>query len=311
MADCSKTLLEYGEAISLSRTDRKSLRSARNAITKKVKKYFSENDQCPQVEFVGQGSFSMGTIIKSLNHDYDIDIGVYLRGLSNYRKYWPKPETVSQWLIDALQNHTSENPINKRRCIRIIYSRKVGRKKLAYHVDLPIYVQYINLWPEKKTRIGVIGELQWEGKSDPVLFTKWFNGKCQENPNDTNQLVRLVKYIKAWKDCKSQNSKFPSGIALTTLIATKYSPDNREDKSFYETIRRSYNNVNGLFSMNGIDKPVDPFNDLTSQMSSNQKEFFMKCFEELVDDGKRAINEADVDRSISIWATHFDKRFNN
>lgn len=140
MADCSKILLEYDGAISLSRTDRKSLRSARNAITKKIKKYFSENEQCPQVEFIGQGSFSMGTIIKSLNHDYDIDIGVYLRGLSNYRNHWHKPETVSQWLINALLNHTSESPINKKRCIRIIYSRKIGKKNLAYHVDLPIYV---------------------------------------------------------------------------------------------------------------------------------------------------------------------------
>jgi tRNA nucleotidyltransferase (CCA-adding enzyme) len=90
MANCSDDFLRFNNSISLSRTDRKFLRSARNSVTKKIKKYFSENTECSKIEFMGQGSFSMGTIVKPVNGDYDIDVGVYLRGYSNYRNNWPK-----------------------------------------------------------------------------------------------------------------------------------------------------------------------------------------------------------------------------
>ncbi len=82
----------------------------------------------------------MNTIVKPVTGDYDIDIGVYLRGLSNFQSGWPKPETASQWLVNALQNHTSINPINKRTCVRIAYKPFLKNKEVAYHVDLPIYV---------------------------------------------------------------------------------------------------------------------------------------------------------------------------
>src|SRR4051812_43025400 len=100
MADCSDQFLRFDDAISLTKVDRRFLRAARTAITKKITKYFEENDNCPKVEFIGQGSFSMGTIVKPLSGDYDIDIGVYLRGYSNWQSSWPSAETASRWLTE-------------------------------------------------------------------------------------------------------------------------------------------------------------------------------------------------------------------
>ncbi|MBA3970555.1 MAG: hypothetical protein H0X46_00095 [Bacteroidetes bacterium] len=312
MADCSNTFLKFNTAISLNKTDRKYLRSARKAVTGKIRTYFEQNSHCPKVEFIAQGSFTMGTIVKPLSGDYDIDIGVYLRELSDYQSGWPTPEAASKWLINALQNHTSTSPINKKTCVRIIYQPITKDREVAYHVDLPIYVQYLNFWDNKRTRIGIIGETQWSDKSDPVGFTKWFIEKCQQNDKDKNQLIRLIKYIKAWKDFKGQTSKFPSGMVLTVLLAENYKPNDRDDLAFYETIRKAYNSIDGLFVvMCEIYKPVEPYNDLTEKLNSNQKKVFMKCFEELVDDGKLAIEESNQEKSMLLWCKHFDSRFNN
>lgn len=312
MADCSNTFLKFNAAISLTKTDRKYLRSARKAVTGKIRTYFAENNHCPKVEFIAQGSFTMGTIVKPLNGDYDIDIGVYLRGLSDYQSGWPTPEAASQWLINALQNHTQTSPINKKTCVRIVYKPITKDKDVAYHVDLPIYIDYKNFWDENKTRIGFIGEKQWSEKSDPVGFTKWFIEKCQKNDKDKNQLIRLVKYFKAWKDNRSQNSKFPSGMVLTILLAEHYSPNDRDDLAFRETIRKAYNSIYSIFfGMWGIYKPVEPKNDLTERLNSNHKKVFLQYFEELVDDGKLAIEESNQEKSMHLWSKHFDSRFIN
>jgi hypothetical protein len=308
MADCTDILKKFDAAISLNSTDRKYLRSARSAITKKILSYFSEYPQCPKIEFKGQGSFSMGTIIKPLQGDYDIDIGIYLRDLSNYCDDWPKPETVSQWLLRALSNHTSTPVENKRTCVRIYYKPISANKDIAYHVDLPIYVEYVNFWDNKKTKIGLNGDNQWSKKSAPVKFTKWFNEKCQRNNLDKNQLVRLVKYIKAWKDFKKNGSRFPHGMALTVLLANSYYPDKRDDIAFTETIRRAYNSLYWFFGMAEIHSPVEPYNDLLIRLTPKQKKYFKMCFEQLVDDAKMAISIQDKCNAFQKWENNFGNR---
>lgn len=317
MADSTSAFADFNRSISLTQTDRRFLRAARQAIIRKIERYFKSNPQCPSVEFKIQGSFSMGTIIKPKNGDYDIDIGVYLKGLGNWQINWPTPETASNWLTKALEFHTATRPINKRNCVRIMYRPLTNGKGVCYHVDLPVYCEYENLLNEKFTRIGITGETQWDQKSDPIGFTNWFMSKCAINPGDRQQLQRLVKYIKAWKDHVKKNTKFPSGMALTVLIANNYFPDKRDDISFRETIRRAYNNTfvtHGVFLLSSIidiaiKSPVEPGNNLIERLTSNQLNTFIKKFERLVDDGKKATESKSQRKAEKIWRKHFGDRF--
>lgn len=309
MADCSIAFREFDKRISLSKTDKKHLRSARNAVVKKIRGYFQEYSNCPKVEFKGQGSFSMGTIVKPIEGDYDIDVGVYLKGLSNWRDRWPKTETVSRWLTNALLNHTSIKPINKVPCVRIKYRPTIHNSSVSYHVDLPVYVQYENLLGNKKTRIGFNGNTQWSNKSDPLGFTKWFFEKCNKYERDKKQLIRLVKYIKAWKDYVSNGKKFPSGMALTIILSRNFCPNHRDDIAFKETIRRSYNSLYGLLNSDEIYSPVIPYNDVTSKLTSKQRRDFKNYFEKLVDNAKVAVRETDKNTALSIWQNQFGNRF--
>jgi hypothetical protein len=213
------------------------------------------------------------------------------------------------WLYNALKDHTSTLPINKKTCIRIVYQPPARNKNVGYHVDLPIYIDYTNLVGAKYTRIGINGDTQWSEKSDPVGFSNWFFEKCRLNPKDKNQLVRLVKYAKAWKDQMSAVVKFPSGIALTVLLAENFSPHERDDYAFYDTLRQSYNSLDGFFSISAITKPVEPGNDLLDNRTEEQKKKFLELLGAFVDDAKLAVNEPDYSVAISYWRKHFGERF--
>jgi len=311
MADCSPQFIEFNIAISLTKTDKKYLRAARRGITAKVRRYFSSNEQCPRVEFKGQGSFSMGTIVRPINGEFDIDIGIYLKNQSIFRDFWPKPEKVSYWLVKALDGHTIIPPVNKRNCIRIRYQPISKNKDVAYHVDLPIYCTYRDLLGYTYTRIGITGKTRWERKSDPVGFTKWFFEKCVENASDKNQLIRLIKYIKAWKDLVKGEMKLPSGMALTVLIANNFVQHTRDDIAFVSTIEKAYSSLYGFWSSEQIISPVKPNNDLLSRLTRMQKNNFKLLFKRLVEKGKDAIETADLNQGLSIWHSEMGDRFSN
>src|SRR5690242_20570493 len=112
MADLSNHFKNFSKTISLTKTDRLYLRKARTNITRKLQTHFSEKS-LPAIEFKSQGSLTMNTIIRSLHDPFDIDIGLYLKNQGNDPDNWPRTETVSQWNVSALSDHTSFKPINK------------------------------------------------------------------------------------------------------------------------------------------------------------------------------------------------------
>lgn len=304
MSDLSKHFLSFSKSISLTKTERLYLRKARSTVTRKIKQHFVEHG-LPAVEFKVQGAYTMNTIIKSLQDPFDIDIGLYLRNQGNDTDTWPRPERVSQWVVNALRDHTSFTPINKKKCVRLQYR---SGSEIAYHVDIPIYIGQ-NTWSGKETRIGSMGENQWDQLSDPQGFTKWFFKKCEENHKDKNQLIRLVQYIKAWKDYNSLHTPIPSGMALTAIMAKMFVPDKRDDLSFKATIRACYNSLEWLFWVNYIESPVQPYNNLTKKFTSNQMRSFLNRLGNLVDDMKTAITSTDPVIALNLVKQNFDSRF--
>lgn len=304
MADLSKHFLSFSKAISLTKTERLYLRKARSTITRKIRQYFTEYG-LPAVEFKVQGSYTMNTIIKALQEPFDIDIGLHLRNQGNDTDKWPRPERISQWIVNALRDHTSFKPINKRKCVRVQYR---SGSEIAYHVDIPVYIG-LNTWSGEETRIGSMGENQWNQRSDPEGFNKWFLKKCEENQNDKNQLIRLVQYIKAWKDHNSLHTPMPSGMALTAIMAKKFVPDKRDDLSFKETIRACYNSLEWTLWVNYIESPVQPYNNLTKKLTSNQMRSFLDRLGILVDDMKAATSSTDAAISLNLVKQNFDSRF--
>ncbi len=115
--------------------------------------------------------------------------------------------TVHQWLVNATDGHTSEKPMDKRTCVRVRYAGQ-------HHVDLPAYGEL-----NGKYLLAVKGETKWP-HSDPMALTDWFVGQVKSRGE---QLRRIVRYLKAWADFKSnRGGKMPSGVILTVLAANHF-----------------------------------------------------------------------------------------
>ncbi|SFM54264.1 hypothetical protein SAMN03159341_1463 [Paenibacillus sp. 1_12] len=158
-------------------------------------------------KFYGQGFYMMNTTVTPIDGEYEIDDGIYLEHLKDTdEKDWATPVTVHNWIVKAMKEHTTTDPVDKNTCVRVIY-------KANYHVDLPIYVKKTDAHPKlaHKTKGWI--------DSYPKELTKWFNDEVKEKGN---QLKRLVRFLKAWKDNKEGVVKLPSGMFLTILAANHF-----------------------------------------------------------------------------------------
>jgi hypothetical protein len=309
MADCSEIFARFNSNISLRPFEKQYLRKARTSITTRIINNFRTKPQIPKIEFKPQGSYTMDTIIRPLNGEYDIDIGIYFAFPSNNIEDWPVPQSVSGWVVEAVKTHTSTPPENKTTCVRVTYKPVSPGSDFGYHVDLPVYGKYTDWWAEKYTVIGMNDERQWNQKSHPLAFTDWFNKQCLKNEKDKKQLIRIVKYLKAWKDFQTKDIKMPSGMILTIIAAKNFQFDDRDDIALCKTLDLIYFNLWWGF---WVIKPVEPGNDLvdSSIFPSRRKKFFMQKLEELRDDAQKALDSTSNSEAISIWQKHFGDRFN-
>lgn len=292
MANCHDLFQEFYAKISIDKSKRESLMSARDAIRNRIRKYFKEELEENVPLFYGQGSYSLNTIVNPLDGEYDIDDGVYLQNLDSDKDNWPTPETVHNWIYKAVENHTKEKPTDKRTCVRVNYSGH-------YHVDLPIYGEY-----EEVSYLAEKDDKGWH-ISEPKAFMDWFKD-CIEKQG--SQVRNLVKYIKAWADYKSSSVKLPCGFVLTILVTEEYEESERDDSAFAGTVRNVYDRI--LISSE-ILNPVDKSEDLGKRITDSQMDNFKEKLSKLLENAKDALKEEKKVDACKKWAKEFGDRFPN
>ena len=288
MANIHSLFQTFNENITLSDAKTTSLRTSRNSLRQDIRDWFKESGK-DQPQFCWQGSFAMKTTVNpTTGKDYDIDDGIYLRGYSGQdMSEWPVPATVHNWIKNAVEGRTKATPINKDTCIRVPYAN-------GYHVDLPIYI-------EKDDAIYLAHKTKGWTTSDPKAFRDWFVEKVKDNGE---QLRRMVKYLKAWKDFKGLPIK---GIELTILICENFdSFDGRDDKSLKNTIE---NIITTLENSYKCKKPVVPYEDLFKSHSQTRKSEIISAFKTLKNALIDAINEQDEEAASEKIIAVFGSRF--
>ena len=290
MSDCHDLFFVFHKTITLSKSKKDILIKARNALRGRIKAYFKENLKIATPLFHSQGSYPMLTIITPLNGEYDIDDGVYLQNINKSNRYeWSSAETVHKWIYDSVDGHTDEKPVDKRTCIRVVYAGQ-------YHVDLPIYGEYSEQYylAEKSTGWRV---------SDPKMIRKWFADQVEQKGD---QLIRIVKYIKAWADYKSNECETLSSIILTVLASDCYEEDERDDVALLGTMQHIYERIVTSFV---VLNPVDAQEDLAKALKEEQKDKFKIALQILLQKSSEAINEENSLVSSNIWRKQFGERF--
>ena len=206
------------------------------------------------------------------SNEYDIDDGVYLTGYSDKEiEEWPAPSTVHGWIVSAVEGHTKSAPVDKATCVRVVYAA-------GYHIDYPIYIVKENVAYLAHKDQGWI-------ESDPKAFKDWFVQKVKENDE---QLRRLVKYLKAWKEYKKVPLK---GIEITILATDNFECyEGRDDKSLKNTVG---NIISFLEDTYECRKPVTPKEDLFEGHSETKKSSIKNKLSSLKKDLEQAIDEED------------------
>ncbi|WP_026886839.1 CBASS cGAMP synthase [Clostridium beijerinckii] len=287
MANLNELFLKYNTNISLSNIERERIIKGRDALRNKITSKFKEKGKSIP-KFCMQGSFIMKTtVIPKEGEEYDLDNGIYIQGYSDDISKWPTTQTIHNWIYDGVDGHTDTPPVDKNTCIRVIY-------KADYHIDLPSYIVR-DEEQEDKTIIKV-AYLAHKTKgwivSDPRSFTNWFREKVNDNGE---QLRRLVKYLKGWKENKGIDLK---GIAITILVGNHFQGEKeRDDIALLSTITNIIDELEDNFQCY---KPVIPTDeDLFSGASETTKTSIMNGLNTLKKKLDKAINEINNEKEAA------------
>ena len=299
MANNHEQFMDFYQSIVLTDGKKATLKKNRKALRDRIRKYFKDNYPDEIIpKFKPQGSFAMKTLLNPLKDEdglgvYDLDDGVYFIGDIKDRKSIP---VYHQRIVDAVDGHTNNSPVDKNTCVRVEYSD-------GHHIDLPIYF--------KEDRSNTIPQLAHKSKgwidSDPKEFWEWFNEKANINP----QLRRIVMYLKAWCDYKeSLNSQInmPGGCILTILAEKHFVRNNdRDDIALKEVLVKMYDGLNRNFACL---RPTTPKGEnLFNGYSQTRKEDFMSRLKSFKEDAERAVNTSNQKDACEKWQKHFGSRF--
>lgn len=294
MLDLNNLFLDFCDSISLTKTYKNKITKGRDALRDKIDNKFKAKER-KKPKYCTQGSYAMKTAIMPLDDDeFDLDNGVYLQGYSSNQDEWPIASTVHSWVKEAVSNHTSNDPIDKNTCIRVVYEDK-------YHIDFPIYIMGNN--DSGKSIAYLAHKSKGWIESDPKAFTEWFQSYVNENGQ---QIRRMVKYLKAWKDNNKIDIK---GMAITILVCNNFSiTENRDDITLLDTVTNIVDTLEDNFHCY---KPVTPTDeDLFGDISMAKKNEILNGLNNLKKDLDNAINETCNEKSATdILQKVFGNRF--
>lgn len=219
------------------------------------------------IEFVLQGSFKLGTTIKT-DGETDLDLGViFPLDINTFTDCRELKKLGKQ----SLEIANTRIPEIKEPCVTVKYIKK-GDDWL--HLDFPMYAKYNgSLY---LARGKTFGSYEWE-LADPKGLNKYI---CDKLTNSDGQLRRLVRYLKKWKqEAYSSNDttdKKPPSIGLTLLVVDLYKENSLDLIAFRDICQSILNSFSLTHSRDGkviqaeITKslPVSPYTNVFKKFES-------------------------------------------
>ncbi|TCI84387.1 CBASS cGAMP synthase [Tenacibaculum sp. M341] len=285
MSNCHNLFQIFNSNLNISNSKKKKLMTSRDNLRDLIRNYFKDNHSEYTPYFAGQGSYSLGTMILTKDNTCDLDNGVY---------FFPKPTetgtTLQKWVKEAVKDATSTTPEHRKRCVRVNYAAE-------YHIDLPVYYKASRDNDVEHPHLAVKNE-EWS-ESDPREFNRWF----KNIKDDKGQLIRIVRYLKAWGDTRS--FKMPSGITMTVLATNNISSNDRDDISLKETLENIQTSLKANWT---CVMPTTPGDDLLTNFKGD-KDKFLDALEKIIDDATKAIDESNQLQASKKWITHLGSYF--
>jgi hypothetical protein len=292
MANTDKQFKEYKDNLVIPSSKRTKMNDARDRTREKIQGWFKKHHPDYPISFWIQGSHKNALNIRTENDECDQDDGLYVnRNPVNS----VDGTTLQKWIIDALAGSTSTAPEHKNRCVRNIYKpTNLG----SFHIDYPSYYQT----DQMKYPMLTVKDSGLE-KSDPQEFIQWLSTKT----DDKGQVRRIIRCLKGWASFQSINHQMPNGLSLTILACNDFvSMDARDDESLYKTLIKIQSVLQGKWQ---CIMPTAPGDDLFAGYDYTFKSNFMAALQNLIDDGRQALNHESKHEASVLWKKHLGSRF--
>lgn len=293
MANCSNLFKDFnGEGylkVPKSKIDKLDL-SDEN-VRKVIKEYFEKYHPNYIPKFYLQGSNKMGTMIRTKDDTCDLDDGVYFKTNPDN----VTATTLQKWVKEAVDGITDSTPSHRKKCITLDFAA-------GYNIDLPVLLFDKNKddHPQLAVKDGdFIAD-------DPKEFFDYFNSKASP------QLIRIIRFLKAW--CDFKRHKMPSGLAITILALNNFQKNDRDDVSLKFTLIEIEKSLKNNFECLMPTTPKDNlFRDYDVKLQDNhasRKENFMNNLSNFITDAKAAVDEEKNQLAASKkWQRHLGDRF--
>lgn len=256
----------------------------------------------------------------------DIDDGVYLP-LSVMREE-SSPKLAIDLFFDAVIDvlgpmceRTGWKTESKDTCVRVTISPHA-------HIDLPLYVIPDDLFLLIKASMESRGHAMFDSainserdswkalpsdkilladrkqgwrKSDPMAMKNWFKRECQEKGD---QLIRVVRYLKAFRD-KQWEEKGPSSILLMAAACPLFEyVDKRDDRALLNVVKGIPDALRS-----GVQSPIDPDTSLTAHMPVEAIADAVELFQEFAKYLEGAISATDAQTAYNWMNSMLGDRF--
>lgn len=283
MANLDSLFKQFNNELNITSSKKDALMRSKNNLREKIRDYFSKNHPYYLPRFYIQGSYKLKTLIRTKYDTCDLDDGVYFK--ENPEAV--SPTTLQRWVKEAVDGTTEATPEHKKKCIRVDY-------KAGYNIDLPVFLFDDNT--DEHPNLAV--KNSDFHLDDPKEFVNKFKNM------KSDQMVRMVKYLKSWCDHKRQD--MPSGLAMTVLTMNHFQSNSRDDITLKYLIIEIERELKKAFICR---MPTTPQDDLFIEYSDSKKSNFMYNLSNFIDDAKKAIDEKNKLRASRLWKKHLGERF--
>lgn len=285
MANTHNLFQEFNTDLQITKSKKNRLKNSKDDLRKKIRKYFEENHPNYSPKFYTQGSFKMGSIIRTKDDTCDIDDGVYFENNQNNDSC----TTLQSWVKNAVDG-TTDDIKHCKKCITVNY-------KSDYNIDLPVYL--FNENKDKHPFIAIKNE-DWS-EDDPKEMVNAF----KKNKDSKGQLIKIIRYLKAWCDYKRE--KMPSGLAMTILAMNNYQPNDRDDIALKFTLIEIEKALKYQFK---CIVPAIPNDDIFEDYETKRKDNFLNNLSFFIVDAKKAVNDEENQLKASrLWKKNLGDRF--
>lgn len=236
-----------------------------------------------EIEMFDQGSYKYSTTIRSSVIDRDVAVMIPL----DIKKY-PDPRKIKGYLRNAIGHVAARTVKIKEPCVNVSYYEK-GVEWM--HIDLPLYAKHNGkVYLARGKEFGT--QYSWE-LADP----KGLNDDLCSRINKNEQLRRVIRYIKKWRNDKYENSildhEVPPSIGLTYLACDCFVPSTTsEGDDDLVALQQTMSNIKNEFLLTYEDGelvkadisrclPVEPYTDVFQKMKDASDSYGVTFYKRL------------------------------